>query len=382
MTGKSQVTKVIATKTYAAISVLGTVIGVVSDLLEPIAPFASWVLATSIVCAIILGIASFLVTKWKQELRVALVLSGSLFVVSGWLVYEQGKVQSQRGIIAEKFDAIQVVQSKLLGLENTIEEVNKGVNQANEKLDNLASVVKKEVSDDPRKELANMGLNWDEYAFRQSIIKGDISAIDLYLKAKMPLEFNASYIGGDFLFDDKGNLAQVYDKNLLHASPFSRLSHENKQLAEKVLKVFAKHNGDKSQLDHALYVNGLLANTETVNWLISLGAQNPQAHSTLRTIVNRLEQSPSDYMSDKINKCAEPKISEFKKTSEYATSVSNLKGLYSDKPAYLNERLDGLFDLILSQCKYNVQISEEYMFLKKYGSFLNEYKATLALFEK
>lgn len=103
--------------------------------------------------------------------------------VKSYVAREEG------GILAQNLEAVKLAQEKL-GIIRSIEKNQKA---ANEKLDALIIATKKEVSENPRKELANMGINWQEAEFDQAILRKDLIAIELFVSGGMQLSSGAFY---------------------------------------------------------------------------------------------------------------------------------------------------------------------------------------------
>jgi len=82
--------------------------------------------------------------------------------------------QNSRGTLASVFPDLQPMQQSLLGIESNLKEINK-------KLDN----VKKETSDNARKELQNMGVAWNGKNFGDAVKSGDELVVSLFLEGGM-----------------------------------------------------------------------------------------------------------------------------------------------------------------------------------------------------
>lgn len=88
------------------------------------------------------------------------------------------------GILAKNIDAIAVAQ-KQLGITEKILNEQVKANKTLERIDSKADNFKLENSNDPRKELANMGILWGPGPFGQAINDNDIKTVELFLKGGM-----------------------------------------------------------------------------------------------------------------------------------------------------------------------------------------------------
>lgn len=73
---------------------------------------------------------------------------------------------------------------------NRIEEQTRRTADGVERLNKGVDAVKRETSDDPRKELQNLGKKWTEEDFKQTMVMCDIRALKLYRDAGMKLRRN------------------------------------------------------------------------------------------------------------------------------------------------------------------------------------------------
>jgi hypothetical protein len=157
---------------------LAGAITTVSDICQPIAPVSAWVFVGSLFAITILfvvrrvvGNKIGLVTDGMWVSGCALFLSGALFLLQG-----SAEESKDRGFLAAQSTAVERLQSDL-GL------VGKQLDEISHKLEN----VKKEVSEDPKKELANQGLSWKYESFLESLYNRDYAVIELYARGGMKL---------------------------------------------------------------------------------------------------------------------------------------------------------------------------------------------------
>lgn len=129
------------------------------------------------------------VVFWKKGLFQVLSFLTALSVSAA--VYAQN---NPKGFLATKIESVADLQSSLGFISSRLDDFSlkqdkliEGVVTANKKLD----LVKKETSENPRKELANMGISWTEDSFLNSIKQGDLYTVELFLKGGMNPESKA-----------------------------------------------------------------------------------------------------------------------------------------------------------------------------------------------
>ncbi len=91
---------------------------------------------------------------------------------------------NKTGYLAKNLDSISLAQEQL-GVTQQIlietQKTSKEVGELNKKADNF----KKENSDDPQKELINLGFRWSEEGLWHAVLDKDVKAVNLYMKAGM-----------------------------------------------------------------------------------------------------------------------------------------------------------------------------------------------------
>lgn len=86
------------------------------------------------------------------------------------------------GYLGKNIDAIAAAQ-KQLGISQAILAEQKKTNEQLESLNEKAFNFKKESSDDPRKELTNLGVPWNDTSFENALERQDITTVRLFIKA-------------------------------------------------------------------------------------------------------------------------------------------------------------------------------------------------------
>jgi hypothetical protein len=168
-------------------------VAVVSDVLAPVGPFALpvAVLAGALAIFLVLPIPwigslgrRLFKSYWRVPVVATLALSAALLFGAhvltqsapsdGWIgshVSALGDVQQSLGLVEEQTQAI----------SETTSDIKKDTEEIKDKLDD----VKQETSDDPRKELANLGVTWSQQSFVDALMAGDERTVRLFLEGGM-----------------------------------------------------------------------------------------------------------------------------------------------------------------------------------------------------
>lgn len=89
-----------------------------------------------------------------------------------------------------------MIDSKLGDISSKQDKIIEVIEKTDKKID----LVKEETSDNPRKELANLGINWSEESFVSALKQGDLPTIELFLKGGMdPANRSISYGGNSYI---------------------------------------------------------------------------------------------------------------------------------------------------------------------------------------
>ena len=186
------------------------IIAGISDMLVPLANYGTY---------ISIGLAAILITiiaaeriqpltaiasniKWPSDVqalytsyRGAPMIAATMvliIVVGGFSYYSQLN-RDNGGVIASNVSAVRDFQESA-GIIEGIKQTNQSlaVIEKNTK-DSLIEMrgLKKETSENPRKELANMGIGWYPYSFFESISSADLYVLNLFLKGGMsPIKYH------------------------------------------------------------------------------------------------------------------------------------------------------------------------------------------------
>ena len=115
------------------------------------------------------------------------LLIATLFCACFGTIYAWQKIVGDppQGLIVTKVPELAALQQSLTGIKGDLNEILTSTTSAAKGIESLNKSAKKETSEDPRKELSNIGLLWDAEGFLKSIENGDKRAINLYLAGGM-----------------------------------------------------------------------------------------------------------------------------------------------------------------------------------------------------
>ena len=179
---------------------IGAATGLASDIYEPLLP--------STMLWIVVSIAGFVICVWffqnaleKQDdtkERIfgdgAILFGGSIPIVALLALVQfffPAAEDDNESAIARMFPAVENLQvsigaldERLTSIDEGIAGLNEGVSEINEGVSEIREDVKglkRETSDNPRKELANLGVQWNGDSFLQAIAEGDIQTVRLFV---------------------------------------------------------------------------------------------------------------------------------------------------------------------------------------------------------
>lgn len=184
-------------KRMTAQSAVVAVCTLVGDLLEPLAEFTTWFLVGFLV--VLVG-SLLRLSRWQrmaqasgakldpeqdqrlEGVRVLLPLSflGAVFS-TGLLAWQQLYDAGDKGVLATQVEPIADLQRQLGITRADIEDIKEGIGR----IEAAASGGKRETSEDPRKELANIGVQWGTQAFVDALMTGDTRVIELFFAGGM-----------------------------------------------------------------------------------------------------------------------------------------------------------------------------------------------------
>lgn len=165
-------------------AVLSTVSGLVTDFFMPIAPYGYIVASISgflFLLTLLLFLFpvsnSFLKVHLKEYWYLPTFLLLVIFTVLT-LCFQLLSASYSNGVIATT-EAGSLVQNSLLNIESKLDSID----AASKEIARNTSLLKRETSDNPRKELQNMGIEFTDKGLFQAIRSGDETAVGLFIEA-------------------------------------------------------------------------------------------------------------------------------------------------------------------------------------------------------
>ncbi len=133
---------------YAGLSTIG---GFIGDVLQPLAPFSEYIFYISSVISLLLLLTYFIIGGIREKIASLLILSITIFIVSGSIFGLQSVTKSKDGVLSDTIPAIKSLQSSLNIIEQGITdiksdttEIKKTTNDISTKIDILGEKVGKQ----------------------------------------------------------------------------------------------------------------------------------------------------------------------------------------------------------------------------------------------
>ncbi len=154
---------------------------------------------------------------WKKGLFQVLAFLTTLSIAAA--AYGE---DNKQGLLSTNFETVASLQSSLGVISNKLDVISEKQDEMKEAID----LVKKETSEDPRKELANRGVSWNASSFWDALIQNDKEAIQLFIDGgfKDLKEEDGSFDFINFMKQNKDlDLFQelfdkgIFDKNILNS---------------------------------------------------------------------------------------------------------------------------------------------------------------------
>lgn len=169
---------------------LSSIISFFSDILMPIAPFGLYISLFMLIGMLISIIMHFIPSidkkfTGKYYWWAPIPIMCLSFSIITFLCYGIGKSSGEQGFLASKYEIFYNVQKDFNIISKSLNEINNNTNkiaQNTEKISDKIDNVKKEISDDPRKELANRGIAWTNNKFEEVIFNRDYENLKLFLE--------------------------------------------------------------------------------------------------------------------------------------------------------------------------------------------------------
>ncbi len=190
----------------------------------------------------------------RQVISSAVYLSIGVLVFSG-AAFASSKHKDTNGFIGALIPHLASMQSQMRNIEN-----------GNKKIIATLDKVKKETSDNPRKELNNRGITWKHEDFGNAVRSSDIETVKLFLQGGMQIRADDARTAVSIKNDSLLELFTAYSSNffssdcreLLVYSDASRVSNSTDPLSRFVRSVCGNEQG-------RAIVKELLASTKARN---------------------------------------------------------------------------------------------------------------------
>lgn len=251
---------------------LTTIASVISDVLTPLAPVSLYLgllalvaLVASFFCARSSALNRWFGTHlpgvWFRPFAAALGIAVLGLFTTYFL---SASHRESGGFLADSVPAIAMMQDDLGLIAAHTERIAKSTEaieghtrDISDKMDN----VKREISDNPRKELANLGIEWKPEAFLEAVSIGDLATVQLFVDGGMPmvaarsqgrplpimLAKNTANPDAvlDILVDAGLDVNHVYDSNSsIGPKSYTILNWAVEKNNQPLLKSLVKHGGD------------------------------------------------------------------------------------------------------------------------------------------
>jgi hypothetical protein len=155
----------------------------IMDFLRPYFPYINYVAGVIVLFFILLFSMKMLKMPSNRVIPSSVVFCAGVCAVAFSVgAMASSKHATQGGFIAAKSEDARAIQSNLLSLEIQTAKIN-------EKLEGIQSGK----SSDPRVELKNIGVEWNETEFTRASRRGDLRVVELFLQGGMPI--NSLYSG-------------------------------------------------------------------------------------------------------------------------------------------------------------------------------------------
>lgn len=189
--------KAFITSSVTRFMTIGSFVTLFMDLAQPIFPFAMTTtvgfLGLSLLLFVLQSVPGVVREHAKSALPFTLIMIALSF--GTWMLQNSIEDDTDKGVLASTFPAFNKMQSQMADLVKTNERIadaTENISLTSSRTANateeLADTVKKETSDDPRKELLNIGLPWGDQNFWKALDLNDARALSLFIQAGLPVE--------------------------------------------------------------------------------------------------------------------------------------------------------------------------------------------------
>lgn len=177
----------------------------VADLAQPALPLAGLLLAGSLLALAVLPVWGVLSVKPAPWRRTALLAAGVMVALSALVIIAQGRTQTrlEHGVLGAEIGLVRSAQVALLGRPASPADAD-APQPARAPSRVLAAMSVDDAEMDPRRALAELGLDWGMQSFRTAIDTADARAVRLYLMGGLRLNgpVARAYVDPHYSFDD------------------------------------------------------------------------------------------------------------------------------------------------------------------------------------
>ncbi len=178
-------------KTLRLFGILGALFGFIGDVLQPIAPFSSYIFFATAFTTVTGGIAVFLKSSLRTKGMPALMFSGFMMVSSGLLYTFQDENNKESGVIASVVPGISKLQSSLGIIQEDISEIKesaKRIEESSVRTEKTVKLVEKntqETAEATKKIAGSIDAVFNELLKGGGIVKNPTKPEEFYANARM-----------------------------------------------------------------------------------------------------------------------------------------------------------------------------------------------------
>ncbi|CAH6816302.1 hypothetical protein VCHA43P277_160021 [Vibrio chagasii] len=262
----------------------------IADLAQPVAPFAAYLMGASAIFCLILSFIKLIGREFGEGLTVSAYLGTGIFVMSSILYFYQASSQErmQKGLIASQISQFESLQYSLGMIDKKLVSIDENLTS----IDRKVGDVKKETSQNPRKELANLGLTWTGKDFHSSIMGNDRETIEMYFRGGMQIDRN--YDDG---YSDKSILVDIIFKEPKGWDTTLEMAHAyGYDFNEVIFHYYGL--GAKTIYNPPHYIALTQNRYDMADKLASLGADTDYSRSKIEALLAQEEKYASREVSD------------------------------------------------------------------------------------
>lgn len=249
----------------------------IMDFIRPYFPYINFVAGAVVLFFVVLAIMKVLKVPPNRVIPSSMVFCAGVCAVA----FSVGAVASSKharegGFIAASSPDARALQANILNLEKQTQAIN----------DKLTDIQAGK-SSNPRVELANMGIQWDFYKFYEATKRGDMLAVELFLKGGMPATYK---VGDSFTSLPK----VVVDNNPPNAAKLLELFKEyGVDLNDQ--RLVSRTGAPEALTPPNLYAYAMREKSILAEKLASLGV-NTTEYSSWKVTMDKEDKKPKAYL--------------------------------------------------------------------------------------